>query len=97
MADSPACTYECSVSSVRPQAPRARAASRPPRWNLAVEAQAIDRAHRVFATRLIARDAVEERVLELQRAKRDLADAIITADNSVIAKIEREELEFLLW
>jgi SNF2 family DNA or RNA helicase len=60
-------------------------------------AHRIGQTRRVFATRLIARDAVEERVLELQRAKRDLADAIITADNSVIAKIEREELEFLLW
>ena len=43
-----------------------------PWWNPAVEAQAIDRAHRigqtrpVFAYRLIARDTVEEKVLELQ-------------------------------
>ena len=45
-----------------------------PWWNPAVEAQAIDRAHRigqtrpVFAYRLIARDTVEEKVLELQRS-----------------------------
>jgi hypothetical protein len=44
----------------------------------------------------IARDTVEEKVLELQRAKRDLADAIITEDNSVVARIDREDLEFLL-
>ena len=49
-----------------------------PWWNPAVEAQAIDRAHRigqtrqVFAYRLIARDTVEEKVLELQQSKRDL-------------------------
>ena len=49
-----------------------------PWWNPAVEAQAIDRAHRigqtrhVFAYRLIARDTVEERVLELQQRKRAL-------------------------
>lgn len=73
-----------------------------PWWNPAVEAQAVDRAHRigqtrpVLATRLIARDTVEERVLELQRAKRDLAEAIITADNSLIARIEREDLALLL-
>ena len=73
-----------------------------PWWNPAVEAQAIDRAHRigqarpVLATRLIARDTVEERVLDLQRSKRDLAEAIITADNSLIARIERDELELLL-
>jgi SNF2 family DNA or RNA helicase len=73
-----------------------------PWWNPAVEAQAIDRAHRigqqrsVFAYRLIARGTVEEKVLELQQSKRDLADAIITADNSVIGKLKREELEMLL-
>jgi SNF2 family DNA or RNA helicase len=67
-----------------------------------VEAQAIDRAHRigperrVFAYRLIAKDTVEEKILELQQSKRGLADAIITADNSVIAKLTREDLELLL-
>ncbi len=73
-----------------------------PWWNPAVEAQAIDRAHRigrtrhVFAYRLIARDTVEERVLELQKSKRDLADAIITADQSLIGTLKREDLELLL-
>jgi SNF2 family DNA or RNA helicase len=73
-----------------------------PWWNPAVEAQAIDRAHRigqekpVFAYRLIARDTVEEKVLQLQNTKRALADAIITADNSLIAKLGREDLELLL-
>ncbi|MGZ9156744.1 MAG: DEAD/DEAH box helicase, partial [Candidatus Binatia bacterium] len=73
-----------------------------PWWNPAVEAQAIDRAHRigqtrkVFAYRLIARDTVEEKVLELQKSKRDLADAIITADNSVMRNLTRGDLELLL-
>ena len=73
-----------------------------PWWNPAVEAQAIDRTHRigqdrhVFAYRLIARDTVEEKVLELQRDKRELADAIITADASVLRDIRREDLEMLL-
>jgi superfamily II DNA or RNA helicase len=73
-----------------------------PWWNPAVEAQAIDRAHRigqtrhVFAYRLIARNTVEEKVLELQQTKRDLADAIITADNSLIHNLTREDLELLL-
>ena len=73
-----------------------------PWWNPAVEAQAIDRAHRigqtrqVFAYRLIARDTVEEKVLELQKTKRDLADAIINADNSVIRNLTRDDLELLL-
>jgi superfamily II DNA or RNA helicase len=73
-----------------------------PWWNPAVETQAIDRAHRigqtrhVFAYRLIARDTVEEKVLELQKTKRDLADAIITADNSLLHNLTREDLELLL-
>jgi len=73
-----------------------------PWWNPAVESQAIDRAHRigqtrpVFAYRLIARDTVEEKVLELQAQKRSLADAILTADNSLIRDLGREELELLL-
>ncbi|HUB26085.1 MAG TPA: SNF2-related protein [Tepidisphaeraceae bacterium] len=73
-----------------------------PWWNPAVEAQAIDRAHRigqtrrVFAYRLITRDTVEQKVLELQRTKRDLADAIITADNRTLASLKREDLELLL-
>jgi superfamily II DNA or RNA helicase len=73
-----------------------------PWWNPAVEAQAIDRAHRigqlqqVFAYRLIARDTVEEKVLELQATKRALADAIISEDNSLIRSLGREDLELLL-
>ncbi len=73
-----------------------------PWWNPAVETQAIDRAHRigqtrhVFAYRLIARDTVEEKVLELQKSKRDLADAIITANNSLIRNLTRDDLELLL-
>jgi superfamily II DNA or RNA helicase len=73
-----------------------------PWWNPAVEAQAIDRAHRigqarqVFAYRLIARDTVEEKVLELQQTKRNLAEAIINADNSLIRSLSRDDLELLL-
>jgi superfamily II DNA or RNA helicase len=73
-----------------------------PWWNPAVEMQAIDRAHRigqqrqVFAYRLIARDTVEEKVLQLQSTKRNLADAIISEDNSLIRDLGREDLELLL-
>jgi superfamily II DNA or RNA helicase len=73
-----------------------------PWWNPAVEAQAIDRAHRigqtrpVFAFRLIARDTVEEKVLELQATKRKLAEAIVRADVSLIRNLRREDLELLL-
>ena len=73
-----------------------------PWWNPAVEAQAIDRSHRigqtqrVFAYRLICRDTVEQKILELQKRKRDLADAILNADNRVIQNLTRDDLEFLL-
>ena len=73
-----------------------------PWWNPAVEAQAIDRAHRigqtrqVFAYRLIARDTVEEKVVELQQSKRQLADAILNADAGLIRTLRAEDLEMLL-
>ena len=73
-----------------------------PWWNPAVEAQAIDRAHRigrqkpVVAYRLIARDTVEEKILELQARKRELANSIISEDNSVLRRLEVEDLELLL-
>ena len=67
-----------------------------------MEAQAIDRAHRigqsrrVFAYRLITRDTVEEKVLQLQGTKRELADAILNADNSILKNITGEDLLLLL-
>jgi len=82
-----------------------------PWWNPAVEAQAVDRAHRigqertVFAYRLVARETVEEKILELQKSKRALADSIIQAnqssqadqaDESLVARLTREDLELLL-
>lgn len=66
------------------------------------EFRAVDHAHRIgqtkhiFAYRLIARDSVEEKVLELQITKRDLAAAIIGEDNSLIRDLRREDLELLL-
>jgi superfamily II DNA or RNA helicase len=73
-----------------------------PWWNPAVEAQAIDRAHRigqtrhVFAYRLIAKETVEEKVLQLQQTKRDLADAIISEDNALLGNLTADDLAVLL-
>jgi superfamily II DNA or RNA helicase len=73
-----------------------------PWWNPAAEAQAIDRAHRigqsrhVFAYRLIAKGTVEEKVVELQASKRRLADAILSADPSLMRNLRTEDLELLL-
>ncbi len=73
-----------------------------PWWNPAVEAQAVDRAHRigqtrpVFAYRLIASRTVEEKILELQQSKRELADAILSASGSMIQNLTAEDLRLLL-
>jgi len=79
-----------------------------PWWNPAVEAQAVDRAHRIgqskpaFAYRIIARATVEEKVAELQRTKAAMAQAILTggedaqASGSVLADLSIEELTSLL-
>ncbi len=73
-----------------------------PWWNPAVEAQAVDRAHRigqerpVFAYRLIARDTVEEKIMELQARKSDLASAIISGDGSLLKQLSADDLSMLL-
>ena len=73
-----------------------------PWWNPAVEAQAVDRAHRigqtrrVFAYRLIARDTVEEKILALQDRKRELADSIVRADDSMLSTLSADDIELLL-
>jgi SNF2 family DNA or RNA helicase len=70
-------------------------------WNPAVEDQAADRAHRigqhrpVMVYRLVAEETVEERILELQRAKRELADAAL-GDAEQAASLSRDDLLQLL-
>jgi SNF2 family DNA or RNA helicase len=72
-----------------------------PWWNPAVEEQAADRAHRigqdrpVMVYRLVARDTVEERILVLQDAKRNLADAALGQADRATA-ITRDDLLALL-
>jgi len=57
-----------------------------PWWNPAVEAQATDRAHRigqdkaVFVYKLLTEGTVEERILEMQERKRELANSIHQQD-----------------
>jgi superfamily II DNA or RNA helicase len=72
-----------------------------PWWNPAVEDQAADRAHRigqdkpVMVYRLVARDTVEERILDLQDKKRGLADAALSEAGGATA-ITRDDLLALL-
>jgi superfamily II DNA or RNA helicase len=72
-----------------------------PWWNPAVEDQAADRAHRigqdkpVMVYRMVARDTVEERILELQERKRGLAEAALSEAGGATA-ITRDDLLALL-
>ena len=50
----------------------------------------------MIAYRLIAQNTVEERILDLQKSKRALFEAIITEANSVIRDLTREDLALLL-
>jgi superfamily II DNA or RNA helicase len=73
-----------------------------PWWNPAVEAQAVNRAHRigqdrtVFAYRLIAQDTIDEKVLALQERKKDIADALLEGAASSVGALTLEDLERLL-
>ena len=73
-----------------------------PWWNPAVEAQAVDRAHRigqtqrVFAYRMITRGTVEERVAQLQVRKRELAEALIAENGSLLREMSMADLNLLL-
>jgi SNF2 family DNA or RNA helicase len=72
-----------------------------PWWNPAVEAQAIDRVHRigqgrpVTAYRLVAEDTVEAKILALQAHKRALFDSVFE-DTGIVANLSAADLRALL-
>ncbi|MBT1707152.1 DEAD/DEAH box helicase [Fulvivirgaceae bacterium PWU5] len=72
-----------------------------PWWNPAAEQQAIDRAHRigqtrkVFAYKMICKDTVEEKILQLQERKKMLADELIHEDAGFVKNLSRDDVEFL--
>jgi SNF2 family DNA or RNA helicase len=73
-----------------------------PWWNPAVEAQAIDRAHRigqskpVFVYRMIATGTIEEKILTLQQRKAALADTLWSEDVASPAHLTEDDIAFLL-
>jgi SNF2 family DNA or RNA helicase len=74
-----------------------------PWWNPAVEAQAVDRAHRigqtrsVFVYRLVAKDTIEEKVMALKTAKAELFDAVMNdAEGAAGAGITADDVRELL-
>ena len=73
-----------------------------PWWNVAAQNQATDRTHRIGQTRvvtvykLIAKDTIEERILEMQENKKKLAEDILSGENIASSTISREDLLDLL-
>jgi superfamily II DNA or RNA helicase len=73
-----------------------------PWWNPAIEAQAIDRAHRigqdrtVFTYKFITKNTVEEKILALQRTKKQLADDLVSNEDGFIKSLTREDVINLL-
>ncbi len=72
-----------------------------PWWNPAVEQQAIDRSHRigqekkVFAYRMICRDTVEEKILQLQERKKSLASDLIADEAGFVKQLTKEDVDYL--
>jgi SNF2 family DNA or RNA helicase len=73
-----------------------------PWWNPAVEAQAIDRAHRigqektVFTYKFITKNSVEEKILDLQRSKQNLFNNLITNEEGFVKSLTKEDILALL-
>lgn len=69
-----------------------------PWWNVAVQNQATDRAHRLGQTKvvtvykMIAKNTIEDRIVEMQEAKRDLVEKILSGSETSLASLTREEL-----
>ncbi len=69
-----------------------------PWWNPAVEQQAVDRTHRigqtksVFNYKFITKDTVEEKILALQQSKKELANNIITSEESFVKSFNIDEI-----
>jgi len=72
-----------------------------PWWNPAVEQQAIDRTHRIgqtkniFAYRMICKDTIEDKIMQLQERKRQLAKELIADDATFVKALSREDVEYL--
>ncbi|WP_243127858.1 SNF2 helicase associated domain-containing protein [Schaedlerella arabinosiphila] len=73
-----------------------------PWWNLAVQNQATDRAHRIGQTKkvtvykLIAKGTIEEKIQKLQEKKKDLAEQVIGKETGQLGSLSREEIMELL-
>ena len=73
-----------------------------PWWNKAAELQATDRAHRigqknvVSVYKLIAKDTIEEYIVELQNRKQKLSTDIIETDGVGLSSLTKDDILRLL-
>jgi SNF2 family DNA or RNA helicase len=72
-----------------------------PWWNKAVLDQAIDRTHRigqdktVFAYKMICKNTIEERILQLQQRKQSISDELISEESGFVKQLTEEDVQFL--
>lgn len=73
-----------------------------PWWNVAAENQAIDRTHRmgqdktVFCYRLITKNTIEDKILQLQEKKQQLFDQLLSGEQGSMKKLSEEDIDFIL-
>lgn len=73
-----------------------------PWWNVAAENQASDRAHRIGQKRpvtiikMVTKDSIEEKVINLQKKKAELVNAVISNKDSTVSSLSDEDISYLL-
>jgi hypothetical protein len=73
-----------------------------PWWNPAIEAQAVDRTHRIGQTktvmvyRLVAKDTIEQKVMDLKARKEELFESVVGGEALAGAALTAEEIRGLL-
>ena len=69
-----------------------------PWWNVSAQNQATDRAYRigqknnVQVFNLVMKDSVEEKIIELQKRKKELADMFVENNNSGLSQMSKEDI-----
>jgi len=72
-----------------------------PWWNRSAQNQPIDRTHRigqqktVFCYKIIARNTIEEKILELQKQKSALFDELISSDTAGLKHLDEKDLDYI--
>lgn len=69
-----------------------------PWWNQAAENQATDRAHRIGQKhdvqiyKIVAKNTIEEKIIELQKRKKKLSEAILSGDKLSASSLDKDDL-----